>query len=98
MIDSMHGVGSAITRREALRLGGATVGTVLGGSLLAACGSSSSQTTTQSAAKGIKKGGILHVGVAGGGIADTLDPTKAESAAYFSRVYSLYEPLTRRDA
>jgi len=103
-ISSDSGSGG-ISRRDALKAGGAAAGVVMGGSLLAACGSKSAGTNASSTADSgspatgrIKKGGIISLGVAGGGAADTIDPAKANVDADLARTYNLYDPLLQRDA
>ena len=82
-------------RRQFLR-GLAATGALAGaGSLLAACGGSSSpspaSTPTASAAR--KKGGALKVGLTGGSGSDTLDPHKGLTYLDTARAQSLYQPL-----
>jgi len=102
-ISSDSGSGG-ISRRDALKAGGGAAAVVMGGGVLAACGSKSSATNASSTADSaspatgrIKKGGIISLGVAGGGAADTIDPAKANVDADLARTYNLYDPLLQRD-
>jgi peptide/nickel transport system substrate-binding protein len=82
-------------RRQFLR-GLAATGALAGaGSLLAACGSSSSgpSTAPTSAPGAAKKGGALKVGLTGGSGADTLDPHKGLTYLDTARAQCLYQPL-----
>jgi peptide/nickel transport system substrate-binding protein len=90
-----HAAPSGPDRRQFLR-GLAATGALAGaGSLLAACGSSSSvpSTALTSAPKAPKAGGALKVGLTGGSGADTLDPHKGLTYLDTARAQSLYQPL-----
>jgi peptide/nickel transport system substrate-binding protein len=82
-------------RRQFLR-GLAATGVLTGaGSLLAACGGSSSSPSSvpTAAAKAPKAGGALKVGLTGGSGTDTLDPHKGLTYLDTARAQSLYQPL-----
>jgi peptide/nickel transport system substrate-binding protein len=82
-------------RRQFLR-GLAATGALAGaGSLLAACGGSSSSPSSgvTPAAKAPKAGGALKVGLTGGSGTDTLDPHKGLTYLDTARAQSLYQPL-----
>ncbi len=87
-------------RRQFLR-GLAATGALAGaGSLLAACGgsSSSSPASTPTAPAGARKGGALKVGLTGGSGSDTLDPHKGLTYLDTARAQSLYQPLLQLNA
>jgi len=93
---------SGITRRTFLD-GAAKGGFVLGaGSLIAACGGSSSSggssatstSTSLSTSSGTPKhGGTLTAGLTGGSSSDTLDPNSPVNNTDYARVANLYESL-----
>ena len=91
----------ALTRRDALR--GAVAGGVLlaAGGVLAACGSEEVDVPTSdfgaSSLEGVRNGGTLRVGVAGGGADDSIDAHIPATVPDISRVFQLYEPLAGRD-
>ena len=87
-------------RRQFLR-GIAATGAVAGtGSLLAACGGSSSEAPKQAtqASRSLRRGGNLKLGLTGGSSSDTLDPHKSLTYLDTSRLQSLYQPLAQLDA
>jgi len=90
---------AALDRRQFLR-GFVATGALAGaGGLLAACSSSGSSTSGQTAvAGGPKRGGDLKVGLTGGGPSDTVDPHKGLTYQDSSRLQSLYSPLVQYDA
>lgn len=83
-------------------LGGiAAAGAMAGaGSLLAACGGSSSGSTKPLAqARGsLRRGGDLKLGLTGGSSSDTVDPHKSLTYIDTSRLQSLYQPLVQLNA
>ena len=91
----------AITRRDALR--GALAGGVLvtAGGVLAACGSEDVDVPTSdfgaTSLEGVRDGGTLRVGVAGGGADDSIDAHVLATVPDISRAFQLYEPLAGRD-
>jgi peptide/nickel transport system substrate-binding protein len=91
----------AITRRDALR--GALAGGVLvtAGGVLAACGSEDVDVPTSdfgaSSLEGVRDGGTLRIGVAGGGADDSIDAHVLATVPDISRAFQLYEPLAGRD-
>ena len=91
----------ALTRRDALR--GAVAGGVLlgAGGVLGACGSEDVDVPTgdfgASSLEGVRNGGTLRVGVAGGGAEDSIDAHIPATVPDISRVFQLYEPLAGRD-
>ena len=91
----------AITRRDALR--GALAGGMLvtAGGVLAACGSEDVDVPTSdfgaTSLKGVRDGGTLRIGVAGGGADDSIDAHVPATVPDISRVFQLYEPLAGRD-
>jgi peptide/nickel transport system substrate-binding protein len=87
-------------RRQFLR-GIAATGAMAGaGSLLAACGGSSSANTSDQAQAGhaLRRGGNLKLGLTGGSSSDTVDPHKSLTYIDTSRLQSLYQPLAQLDA
>jgi len=87
-------------RRQFLR-GIAAAGAAAGaGSLLAACGGSSSGATQHAAqaSQSLRHGGNLKLGLSGGSSSDTLDPHKSLTYIDTSRLQSLYQPLVQLDA
>jgi peptide/nickel transport system substrate-binding protein len=87
-------------RRQFLR-GIAGAGVLAGGgSLLAACGGSSSGPTQHlnQASHSLKRGGDLKLGLTGGSSSDTLDPHKSLTYIDTSRLQSLYQPLVQLNA
>jgi peptide/nickel transport system substrate-binding protein len=67
-----------------------------GGTLLEACGSSSSSSGTSSTASKPKRGGALRVGLTGGSSSDTLNPFYGGiSAIGTARAQQLYQPLVQ---
>ena len=66
------------------------------GLLLTACGTSETAVLQAPTGKPIR-GGILRVGLAGGGAADSLDPHSPVSTTDIARVVNLYESLLYRD-
>jgi peptide/nickel transport system substrate-binding protein len=91
----------ALTRRDALR--GAVAGGVLlgAGGILAACGSETVDVPTSdfgaTSLEGVRDGGTLRIGVAGGGADDSIDAHIPATVPDISRVFQLYEPLAGRD-
>jgi peptide/nickel transport system substrate-binding protein len=84
-------------RRQFLR-GIAATGAMAGaGSLLAACGGSSSSGTKSLAQAGrpLRRGGDLKLGLTGGSSSDTVDPHKSLTYIDTSRLQSLYQPLVQ---
>ena len=65
------------------------------GSLLAACGGASSGSTIRPRAGGLRRGGNLRLGLAGGSSSDTVDPHKSLTYLDTSRLQSLYQPLVQ---
>jgi peptide/nickel transport system substrate-binding protein len=93
-----------ITRRDALR-GALAGGAMLGvGGLLAACGGADgggggvAGPGGGTSAEGVRDGGILRVGVAGGGSQDTIDAHTSSTDPDIARSFQLYEPLAIRNA
>jgi peptide/nickel transport system substrate-binding protein len=87
-------------RRQFLR-GIAATGAVAGaGSLLAACGGSSSGSTKQltQASHRLRRGGNLKLGLTGGSSSDTVDPHKSLTYLDTSRLQSIYQPLVQLNA
>ncbi|HEX9540719.1 MAG TPA: ABC transporter substrate-binding protein [Streptosporangiaceae bacterium] len=87
-------------RRQFLR-GIAATGAMAGtGSLLAACGGSSSGSTSHLAqtSRSVRRGGNLKLGLTGGSSSDTLDPHKSLTYIDTSRLQSLYQPLVQLNA
>jgi peptide/nickel transport system substrate-binding protein len=87
-------------RRQFLR-GIAGAGVLAGGgSLLAACGGSSSGPAQHldQASHSLKRGGDLKLGLTGGSSSDTLDPHKSLTYIDTSRLQSLYQPLVQLNA
>jgi peptide/nickel transport system substrate-binding protein len=87
-------------RRQFLR-GIAAAGALAGGgSLLAACGGSSSGPARHldQASRSLKRGGDLKLGLTGGSSSDTLDPHKSLTYIDTSRLQSLYQPLVQLNA
>lgn len=87
------------SRREFLRAtigAAATVGTV---AVLDACGSATPAVTTkQAATSGVRRGGNLIAGLAGGGSTDTLDAQNPIVSPDFARTRQLYNSLVEFDA
>jgi peptide/nickel transport system substrate-binding protein len=92
---------SSLTRRDALR--GAVAGGVLlgAGGVLAACGSETVDVPTSdfgaTSLAGVRDGGTLRIGVAGGGADDSIDAHVLATVPDISRAFQLYEPLAGRD-
>jgi peptide/nickel transport system substrate-binding protein len=91
----------ALTRRDAL-LGAAAGGVLLGaGGILGACGSETVDVPTSDSGatslEGVRDGGTLRIGVAGGGADDSIDAHIPATVPDISRVFQLYEPLAGRD-
>jgi peptide/nickel transport system substrate-binding protein len=87
-------------RRQFLR-GIAATGAVAGaGSLLGACGGSSSGDTKHLAqtSRSLRRGGNLKLGLTGGSSSDTVDPHKSLTYIDTSRLQSLYQPLVQLNA
>jgi peptide/nickel transport system substrate-binding protein len=85
----------ALDRRQFLQAIAAT-GAVAGvGGLLAACGSSGSNSGTTGISTARKRGGNLKVGLSGSSGADTLDPHAGLTYLDTSRAQSLYQPLVQ---
>jgi len=92
-LPSLDGLG----RRDFLR-GIAATGVAAGaGSLLAACGSSSTSTTPTVKTGAQRRGGNLKVGLSGGSGSDTLDPHQGLTYLDTARAQSLYQPLLQLD-
>jgi len=92
--------GAEFGRRQFLH-GIAAAGAAAGaGSLLAACGGSSSGATQRAAqaSRTLRHGGNLKLGLSGGSSSDTLDPHKSLTYIDTSRLQSLYQPLVQLDA
>jgi peptide/nickel transport system substrate-binding protein len=92
--------GTEFGRRQFLR-GIAVAGAAASaGSLLAACGGSSSGATQHldQANRSLRRGGDLKLGLSGGSSSDTLDPHKSLTYIDTSRLQSLYQPLVQLDA
>jgi peptide/nickel transport system substrate-binding protein len=87
--DQPHESG-ALTRRNFLLASGATV---LSLPALAACGSSSSTSSSASVAGKPKYGGHLKVAMADGGPSDTLDPNAGATSTDWARFTALYDRL-----
>ena len=83
-------------RRQFLR-GMATSGVLAGtGSLLAACGGSSSGSTQATgASRQVHRGGNLKLGLSGGSSSDTVDPHKSLTYIDTARLQSIYQPLVQ---
>jgi peptide/nickel transport system substrate-binding protein len=87
---------SGVTRRTFVRTA-ASVAPALGiGSLLAACGGSTS-TTGQSSGGTPKRGGTLRVGLSGGAGSDTLNPFVPFTFPDYARVPNLFDYLVDFD-
>jgi peptide/nickel transport system substrate-binding protein len=87
-------------RRQFLR-GIAATGAIAGaGSLLGACGGSSSGNTKDlaQADHALRRGGDLKLGLTGGSSSDTVDPHKSLTYIDTSRLQSLYQPLVQLNA
>jgi peptide/nickel transport system substrate-binding protein len=87
-------------RRQFLR-GIAAAGAMAGtAGLLAACGGSSTDGSSQLAAasRRPRRGGNLKLGLTGGSSSDTIDPHKSLTYVDTSRLQSLYQPLVQLDA
>jgi peptide/nickel transport system substrate-binding protein len=91
------------SRRDLLRysaVGGVALGA---GTLLDACGGSSSgaaptQSTTASAAAGTpKRGGTLRIGISAGGPTDAINPLLPGLPTDYGRIPQIYEPLIAWD-
>ena len=89
-----------LTRGDLLRRAAAGSAALMGTSLLAACGSSSSPTSTQAPtpSSSAKSGGTLRIGATGGGAKDVIDANSATADTDIVRVASLYEPLAQPTA
>ena len=88
-----------LTRSELLQRAAAGSALLMGGSVLAACGSSSpSSTQATTPASSIKTGGNLRVGATGGGAKDVIDAHTATADTDIVRISSLYEPLAQPTA
>jgi peptide/nickel transport system substrate-binding protein len=69
------------------------------GSLLAACGGSSSGTSPRLvASRTLRHGGNLKLGLTGGSSSDTVDPHKSLTYIDTSRLQSIYQPLAQLNA
>jgi peptide/nickel transport system substrate-binding protein len=89
---SRHSIG----RRDFLRYSGMGAVMLGGATALAACGSSSTPSTTSSqpASTGKPKmGGTLRAGLTGGTGSDTVDAQRGVNNVDFARIISLYDPL-----
>jgi peptide/nickel transport system substrate-binding protein len=89
---------SDLTRAELLRRAAGAGAVLLGApSLLAACGGSSSASSSPAgsgtSSAGIKPGGNLRVGATGGGAKDVIDAHNAIADPDIVRISALYEPL-----
>jgi peptide/nickel transport system substrate-binding protein len=84
---------TSITRRRLLELGSAGLAAIGGASVLAACGSSTSASGTQTVSGSPKHGGTLRMGISGGGATDTLDAQNGVTTADYARILSIFEPL-----
>ncbi|WP_433331891.1 ABC transporter substrate-binding protein [Spirillospora sp. CA-294931] len=84
-----------LTRREALRLAGATAGLAAGGGLLAACGSSggSEGPVRGGGSAPARRGGTVRLAFTGGGAGETLDPLIAYSPADLARGLVVFDRL-----
>ena len=83
---------TSVTRRELI--GHAARGSIAvagAGTLLAACGSTSSGSATTTTKVAQRRGGTLTVGLTGGSSSDTLDPNKLTTNPDFGRTASLYD-------
>jgi peptide/nickel transport system substrate-binding protein len=92
---SGHGEpGNTLGRRQFLQ-GLAAAGAIAGtGSLLAACSSGTSSSTSATPTSAAKhRGGSLKLGLTGGSGSDTLDPHKGLTYLDTARAQSLYQPL-----
>ncbi|HJW75000.1 MAG TPA: ABC transporter substrate-binding protein, partial [Thermoleophilia bacterium] len=86
------------TRRQIVQGGVALGAAVTLGSLLAACGETSTGGTSASPSVGAPtKGGDLLVGVGAGSAKDTLDAHMSINEPDIARQFELYEPLIGRD-
>ena len=88
----------AITRRELI--GGATKGGLVlsAGSLIAACGSASTGTTSHTSAGRPRHGGTLTAALTGGSTTDTIDPNSPVNNTDYARVAALYDALVWQDS
>lgn len=87
-----------LTRGELLQRAAAGSALLMGGSVLAACGSSSTATQATTPASSIKAGGNLRIGATGGGAKDVIDAHTATADTDIVRISSLYEPLAQPTA
>jgi peptide/nickel transport system substrate-binding protein len=87
-------------RRQFLGSIAATGAMAGAGSLLAACGGSSSggAKALAQASHPLRRGGNLKLGLTGGSSSDTVDPHKSLTYIDTSRLQSLYQPLVQLDA
>ncbi len=94
------GAGRDVSRRNFLRGLGGVAALVASGSILEACGSSSSATSSASALTALKprRGGTLKVGATGGGSADTLDAQNGYTTIDGARIGQLYQALISYDS
>jgi peptide/nickel transport system substrate-binding protein len=87
---------NGLSRRDLLKHGATGAAALSVGSLLAACGgtsSSGSASTGQAASATPKRGGTLRVGVVTNGNAETIDVRKAINTPDYLRTDNLYDPL-----
>jgi peptide/nickel transport system substrate-binding protein len=85
-----------ISRRDLVRtslVGAVTIGA---GSILAACGGSSTATSTAGGTP--KRGGTIRAGLTGGSTSDTLDPMIPLTLPDYARLSQLYNPLAQYGA
>jgi peptide/nickel transport system substrate-binding protein len=87
-----------LTRAELLQRAATGSALLMGGSVLAACGSSSTATQATTPASSIKAGGNLRIGATGGGAKDVIDAHTATADTDIVRISSLYEPLAQPTA
>jgi peptide/nickel transport system substrate-binding protein len=98
-VDDRIGAGSW-SRRDFLRVSGATAGlAVTSATGLVACSSSSGAPSTSSAKAGKpRRGGNLRVGLTGGASSDTLDPDATVTVPDIARQVNLFEPLVTQNS
>jgi peptide/nickel transport system substrate-binding protein len=93
-----QGLNPQLTRRRLVQGAVASAGAIALPGLLAACGGSSSPSSTIAGLTGpVVRGGTLRIGVAGGGSSETLDPTKSAVTSDILRAYQVFEPLVDID-